>query len=150
MIIPIITLGTMSAIANNDCQPPFSPKEPDKEKLISSETYVKEGLAKHKSRQPQGAIIDYNIAIQLNPNFADAYFYRGLAKHELERYEEAITDYNQAIQLNHNHAAAYLFRGKTKYKLGQLKDSIKDYGTAIQLEPSLASAYLKAVGKDIQ
>ena len=32
----------------------------------------------------------YTHALELNPNFADAYNYRGVVKANLDRYEEAI------------------------------------------------------------
>ena len=50
------------------------------------------------------AIENYNKAIELDPNDADAYNNRGLAYYYLEEYERAIEDYNKAIELNPNYA----------------------------------------------
>jgi tetratricopeptide (TPR) repeat protein len=45
------------------------------------------------------AMEDYNKAIQLNPNDAEAYYNRGNAYVAKGQYDRAIEDYNKAIQL---------------------------------------------------
>ena len=45
------------------------------------------------------AIADYDRAIELNPNMAEAYYNRGNAKKNLSRLNEARTDYQQALVL---------------------------------------------------
>jgi len=50
------------------------------------------------------AIVDYNRAIRINPNYADAYFNRGYAYGEKKDYDRAIEDYTQAIRINPNYA----------------------------------------------
>ena len=44
-----------------------------------------------------GAITDFDQAISLNPNDADAYYGRGLAKGNLGYHADAITDFDRAI-----------------------------------------------------
>ena len=50
----------------------------------------------------RGALTDCNRAIQINPDFAEAYYYRGLVKTELGDKQGALSDYNQVIQINPN------------------------------------------------
>ena len=46
------------------------------------------------------ALIDCELAIQLNPNFAEAHNLRGLILDEMGRLDEAIASYREAIRLN--------------------------------------------------
>ena len=111
------------------------------------------------------AIEDYNKAIALDPNYADAYNNRGAvyAKNSLikalldknknpriadvyknnadEDYDRAIEDYNKAIALDPNYALAYARRGSAYDNKGQYDRAIEDYNKAIALDPNYAAAY---------
>ncbi|MCC5631689.1 tetratricopeptide repeat protein [Nostoc sphaeroides CHAB 2801] len=89
----------------------------------------------------QAAIEDYNQAIRLNPNFAEAYNNRGAAHHTLGNNQTAINDYNQAIRLNPNFAEAYNNRGTAHHTLGNNQTAINDYNQAIRLKPNYTEAY---------
>nr|MDJ0659935.1 tetratricopeptide repeat protein [Crocosphaera sp.] len=67
----------------------------------------------------QKAITDYNQAISLNPNDADAYYNRGFAYSQLGENQKAIADYNQTISLNPNYTNAYYNRGTVYHELGE-------------------------------
>ncbi len=87
------------------------------------------------------AVDCYNQAIQINPDYADAYGNRGNALKELGQLDEAIKSYNKVIQLNPNYAEAYGNRGNALNELGQSDEAIKNYKKAIQLKPDYADAY---------
>ena len=80
-------------------------------------------------------------AIQLNPNYTDAYFNRGVAYGETGDYDHAIVDYTKAIDLNPNYANAYTHRGVAYHNKGEILYALQDYSTAIGLNPELAEAY---------
>jgi tetratricopeptide (TPR) repeat protein len=44
--------------------------------------------------------LDYNQAIELDPEYTHAFNNRGLAYADLKQFEKAIQDYNQVIELN--------------------------------------------------
>ena len=52
-------------------------------KKEAAEKYFKLGLEKYDKKDYQGAIADYDKAIELNPKYFDAYYKRGNAKYEL-------------------------------------------------------------------
>jgi tetratricopeptide (TPR) repeat protein len=58
------------------------------------------------------AISDYTKAIQINPNYADAYNKRGVCFSWAGKkdYEQAISDYTKAIQIEPNNIEAYQLR----------------------------------------
>ncbi len=61
--------------------------------------YNNRGLAKEGKGDHDGAIADYNRAIELNPKYAGACNNRGLAKQAKGDLDGAIADYNRALEL---------------------------------------------------
>jgi Flp pilus assembly protein TadD len=61
--------------------------------------YNKRGLAREAKGDHDGAVADYNRAIDLNPKDAGAYMNRGFAKQANGDQDGAIADYNRALEL---------------------------------------------------
>jgi tetratricopeptide (TPR) repeat protein len=78
------------------------------------------------------AIVDLSKAIELNPEFSEAFTNRGLAKYNLKNYEEAIKDLDSSIELNPNSAIAYLNRGYAKLD-GKKEGACDDFYKALDL-----------------
>lgn len=57
---------------------------------------------------------EYDEAVRLNPNSAEAYFNRGKARATQDQDPSAILDYDEALRLNPNFAEAYFHRGCLK------------------------------------
>ena len=87
------------------------------------------------------AIEDFNKAIELNPNYAEAYSNRGLVYAKKGDYDRAIEDLNKAIELDPNYAEAYNNRGIAFEGEGDYDRAIANYTKAIQLNPDYAVAY---------
>ena len=64
-----------------------------------AEAYFKSGFKQDSLCQHEKAITDYTEAIQLNPNFVDAYYNRGIVNHVLNRLDEARRDFKKAHDL---------------------------------------------------
>ncbi len=109
--------------------------------VTNSKDWYKKGYDAYYAKEYENAIIYFNNAIQLNPDYADAFVSRGSAKSNLNDYTGAIEDYNKAIQLNPDDADAYYNRGIAKRKLQDYTGAIADYNKAIQLKPDYADAY---------
>ena len=86
-------------------------------------------------------LVEYDEAIRLNPDSADAYFNRGKAKRQ---DPSAIADYDAAIRLNPDLAEAYFYRGCLKSyfrpkastlaaRHKALRSAIADFDEAIRL-----------------
>ena len=84
------------------------------------------------------------MAIQLEPDFTEAYNNRGNVKDELGRHFAAIADYDIAIRLKPDDAKAYYLRGLTKALLGRTWEAKQDLRTALRLAEKLGDARLKA------
>ncbi|GAB4287556.1 MAG: hypothetical protein Fur0025_21120 [Oscillatoriaceae cyanobacterium] len=96
--------------------------------------------------EPQAALADLNLAIQLVPNYASAYYSRGRVRFETGDYGGAIGDYTRAIELNTNDAGAYANRCLARLQLAshsgeQFSLAVNDCTRAIELNPNYADAY---------
>ena len=85
------------------------------------------GYAKYWNDQDEGAIKDFDKAIELNP-LPKYYYYRGHSKYFLERYEEAIEDYKIGIGKNpENLYDYYKLMAEAKKGLGDITGAIEVY-----------------------
>jgi Flp pilus assembly protein TadD len=104
---------------------------PAREKTTPAEApKVEAPAADHSS------IKDYDEAIRLKPNDADAYSSRGAAYYKLGQYQRAIGDYNEALRLKPDDVFAYMLRGIVYSELGQDQRAIGNYNEAIRLKPN--------------
>ena len=108
---------------------------------ISAVTYLRWGNAKFRQEKYESAIVDYDRAIELKPDYEDAYNNRGAVKVELGLYKSAILDLDKAIELEPDEANTYKNRGVAKVKQGAYSAAILDFDKAIELEPDYAEAY---------
>ena len=106
----------------------------EQEQSISAKTYNLWGNEKFKQGDYVGAIADFDKAIELNNDYAEAYNNRGLAKHEFGEHEAALADFDIAIQLKPGLSVAYNNQGLAKQALGDLHAAIADFDKAIQLK----------------
>ena len=101
------------------------------------------GAAKNNLGKRDEAILDYNEAIRLNPNLAEAFSTRGAAKNNLGKHNESILDYNEAIRLNPNLAEAFYFRGSAKVALRKEEEAKVDYQMALKIAEQQGNEHLK-------
>lgn len=80
-------------------------------------------------------------AIELKPDYAEAYNNRGNAWDDKKHYKRAIVDFDAAIKLNPRHAAAFNNRAISKSNLGDTDGAIADYDAAIKLNPRYTAAF---------
>lgn len=88
------------------------------------------------------ALLYYNKAIGLNPEYADAYLDRGVAYYDNGQYDKALADYNKAIELNPQDKLAYFNRGLVYYYQKDYDKALKEFNKTIELDPRYTVAYL--------
>ena len=69
------------------------------------------GLALQLSGQTDRAIADYDEAIRLQPDYANAHIYRGSAYFEKFDFDRALQEFDQALRIEPNNALALYDRG---------------------------------------
>ena len=87
------------------------------------------------------AVASYDQAIELKPDYINAYYNRGITLQELGKLAEAVASYDQAIQFKPDYAEAYYNRGITLQEMGQLAEAVSSYDQAIELKPNYAEAH---------
>jgi len=90
-----------------------------------------------------GAIADYGIALNIDPQYADAYLNRGKAYFNLGDPEAAITDFGRALQFSPTSEIAFFSRGVTYASLANPTSALSDLTNAISLNANYTAAYLQ-------
>ena len=107
-------------------------------------TYNNRGTAYSDLGRHQDAIRDYNRALSIDPENANAYYNRGIAYDDLGRYQDAIRSYNTALSIDPDYANAYINRGIAKEQLGI--DDCSDYKKTCELGSAVGCEYYKMDG----
>jgi tetratricopeptide (TPR) repeat protein len=69
-------------------------------------TWYNKGTMKHELNDHAGAVADFDRAIGIDPEYADAYFNRGAAKARLGDYQGALADFEAVVGLDPGNSAA--------------------------------------------
>lgn len=95
-------------------------------------TYVNRGVINVALEDYVAAAKDYNRAIDLDPNVAEAYLNRGNLWFMSNRYGDAIADYDRALELKVGQPyIALLNRGMVRETVGQLAKAKADFEAAL-------------------
>lgn len=93
------------------------------------------------NNNPEGAMVDFNKVIELDPNSPIAYFARGIISYYQKDYDNAIVHFNKAIDLKPDYIESYLNLGSAYSQKGKFDKAIKEINRAIELKPGNATAY---------
>lgn len=105
-------------------------------KADKAATYVNRGIVRSTSGDLAGAISDYNKALQINPNMAEAFANRGTVFIRQANYTKALVELDRALSLQlEQPAAVYYNRGIVHERIGDLASAYKDYLKATELKP---------------
>ncbi|KAJ2995748.1 cytochrome c oxidase subunit 1 [Globomyces sp. JEL0801] len=105
-----------------------------------SKAYYHRGLCKIAEGDASGEE-DFNVAIQLDPKFFDAYLTRASFNHSNGRFGKAIEDCDEALYIEPTSIAAHILRGTCKSKLDQQTHAILDFSKAISIDKTSHFAY---------
>lgn len=104
---------------------------PDLDKKQES-VYFDKGLECYNEGNLSGAIINWSLALTINPQEVDAYYSRAIAKEELYIWKAALADYDKALEIAPDFISALLNRGALKDEHDDYKGAIEDYDKALQ------------------
>ncbi|MBN8655536.1 MAG: tetratricopeptide repeat protein [Anaerolineae bacterium] len=88
------------------------------------------------------AILEYDLALQIEPQNTSAILNQGVAFSKNNQKEKAIENYSLAIEINPSFTLAYLNRGATYIEIGEIQKGLNDINQLILIDPNIAAAYL--------
>jgi len=103
------------------------------------------GNKSNSKKYKQLAMHDFSKAIELHPDFVEAYAARSAVAGSLGKFDEALADANQAIQHGPGYAVGYLNRGHVLRERRDVASALQDFDRAIELSrntPDAPEAYL--------
>jgi tetratricopeptide (TPR) repeat protein len=104
-------------------------------------TYNIRGLGYADQGQYQRAIEDFNAAMAIKPDHAEAIINRANVYVAIGQYGQALRDFNHALKLKPHFADNYYNRGILYLKMNRFDLAIDDFTMAIRIEPNMADAY---------
>ena len=96
--------------------------------------YYNQAATKMRAGSHSEAIILYTKAIELNPDYEDAYYMRGREKVNLGDHYGAISDFTNTLRINPKDHWAYLYRGKSKSQINDHYGAVCDYNKTIEFD----------------
>jgi tetratricopeptide (TPR) repeat protein len=99
-------------------------------------TFVNRGIVRAFRDDFEGALADYDRALQIKPAFAEAYANRGNVFIRLERYDDALEQINKALKLKLQHPERVYYNRSIIYELkGKTREAYEDLKKAAELAP---------------
>lgn len=102
--------------------------------------YILRGKIYREIGNNQKSLIDFDKALDIEPEAYRAYYYRGTVKMAMGCYDDAVKDFEKTIEICPNYYDAYIKIGMAKVETGQ-KDGMKYFNKVIKLSPECADFY---------
>jgi tetratricopeptide (TPR) repeat protein len=93
----------------------------------------------------EGAIADYQSAIEKKSDFHEAYSDLGYAYRKLGRYPESLAAYDKALELKPNYPKALEYEGEAYLGLNRIDDARRTYMKLFSVDRAEAGTLMKAL-----
>ncbi|HEX7901479.1 MAG TPA: tetratricopeptide repeat protein [Planctomycetota bacterium] len=107
-----------------------------------AERYAARGHARFRLGRHEQALEDYDRAVRLAPDVADAWCDRGAALQAASQLDRAIADYSEAIARRPDLARAFVLRGTARAEKGDVEQADQDFLEAQRIAPFDVDAYV--------
>jgi tetratricopeptide (TPR) repeat protein len=104
--------------------------------------------------QPEDAIRQYQLALQIKPNYAEAHNNWGVALVQMNRVPEAIEHYEHALRIKPDYPEVNYNLGIALIRAGRMTEAVRPWQSTLQARPNDAEAHynfgvvLGQLGKD--
>jgi CHAT domain-containing protein/tetratricopeptide (TPR) repeat protein len=102
--------------------------------IDEAEVWLNQGFEQWNNGDLEAAIISWDKATEIRPDYHEAWYNRGLVLVNLGQYEEAIASYDKALELKPDDGESWLMQGSVLSYLGQFAEAIASFDRVIELE----------------
>jgi tetratricopeptide (TPR) repeat protein len=99
------------------------------------ELFIKGLTLSTQYTQYNDSLVYFDRALDIDPNFTDAWYAKGVALHNLKRYSEAVQSYDRALLLEPENAAVWSLKGRTFTDMGRNDEAADCYRKATEIDP---------------
>src|ERR1035437_763600 len=99
------------------------------------------GIALLKTGNVDEAMVHYQMALEINPDFAEAHNNLGNFLFQKGSVDEAMVHYQKALEINPDYAEAHYNLGYALLKMGNVDEAIAHLQKALQINPDYAEAH---------
>jgi tetratricopeptide (TPR) repeat protein len=121
-VLLLFVIGILAITLLTVCAPDETPQ-----------IWTQKGIMNSNLGKYDTAVINFDRALEMDPEYVLAYNGRGMAYLALERYDEALSDFETAIALDPSFSLAYFNRGEAHYLSGDLDEALLDFETSCDM-----------------
>ena len=116
----------------------------------AAEAHYRIGVLSNKLGNSEGAVQEFQAALQLNPNHAEAraavaafHVNRGAAARQQHRLDEALRELQEAVKVDPGLSTAHLELGQAYEESGRLAEAVQEYQAAVNADAKNLTAQLR-------
>jgi Tfp pilus assembly protein PilF len=98
---------------------------------------LQRGAMAMEAQDLDAAITHFTKAIEIDPNFAEAYNQRAIARYLAEQWDESIADCQRTVELMPCHFGAWAGMGHCHTHEGRFAEALRCYRKALEINPHL-------------
>ncbi len=137
----LLGLATTPVVTPPRTNPLPVPATTKAEPPAAAKAHFDEGQRQYRYGTYAGGRAAFSKAIELYPDYVEAYATRAVLYKLDGLYKEALVDLNTVIRLSPNDIHGYIKRGQYYYKVGDHKAARADFDAAIRVNPRSHEAY---------
>jgi len=112
-----------------------------KDNSMNAEELFKQGINFCNLERYEEALKAFEKAIEINPQFVEAWNGKGIALYNRERYKEALKAFNKAIKIDPQFAEAQYSKGVAFGGRGEYKKARRAYERTVKINPQFVEAW---------
>lgn len=136
-------VSVLRYIAEHEGPIQVSKKEETKHTLNDAKIYLDRGYVLQQKGKLDDAIVQYQTAIKIAPDYAEAHNNLATVLANLNRHDEAITILKNALRINPEFAQAHFNLGFYLFEKGRYKEATEHLKKTLQIDPNQSDAYLQ-------